>query len=166
MFLIPDSFSVVPRVSDPVFMFCAIRLIFGGTECVGSRFLVLRDLTHFRRYRGRQVLFSCFALPDSFSAVPGASGPVFIFCAPGLVFGNTEDVGSLFHILHSRTRFWRYRARQVCFSCIALPDSFSLVPRASGPVFIFCAPGLVFGGTVGVRSRFHVLRSRTHFRRS
>jgi hypothetical protein len=27
------------------------------------------------------------------------------------------------------------------------------------------APGLVLGGTEGVRSRFHVLRSRTRFRR-
>jgi hypothetical protein len=34
---------------------------------------------------------------------------------------------------------------------------------ASGPVFIFCASELVFGGTEGVRSCFHVLRSHTHF---
>jgi hypothetical protein len=30
------------------------------------------------------------------------------------------------------------------------------VPRASGPVFIFCTLGLMFGGTKGVDSRFHV----------
>jgi Plant mobile domain len=42
---------------------------------IGSRFHVLRAPTHFRRYRGRQVPFSCFALLDSFSAVPRASGP-------------------------------------------------------------------------------------------
>jgi hypothetical protein len=30
---------------------------------------------------------------------------------------------------------------------------------------MFCAPGVVFRGTEGVGSRFHVLRSQTHFRR-
>jgi hypothetical protein len=39
-------------------------LIFGGTEGVGSRFNVLRARTYFRLYRGRQVPFSCLALPD------------------------------------------------------------------------------------------------------
>jgi ABC-type sulfate transport system permease subunit len=47
--------------------------------------------------------------------------------------------------------------------CAAGP--FSAVLRASGLVLMFCAPELVFGGTEGVVSRFHVLRSRTHFRR-
>jgi ABC-type sulfate transport system permease subunit len=94
-------------VSGPVFMFCAPGHVFDGKEGVGSRFQVLRVQTRIRRYRGRRVAFSCFALPDSFSAVPKASGPIFMFCAP---------------------------------------DSFSAVPRASGPVFMFCAPGLVFGG--------------------
>jgi hypothetical protein len=89
--------------------------------------------------------FSCFALLVSFSAVPTASGPVFMFFAPELVFGGTEG-------------------RLVLFSCFALPDSFSMVRTASGPVFLFCAPGLVFGDTEGVRSYFQVLRSRTHFR--
>jgi hypothetical protein len=36
---------------------------------------------------------------------------------------------------------------------------------ASGPVFIFCTSELVFGGTEGVGSCFHVLRSVTRFQR-
>jgi Transposase family tnp2 len=39
---------------------------FPGIKSVGSRFHVLRSRTHFQRYRGRGVLFSWFALPDSF----------------------------------------------------------------------------------------------------
>jgi hypothetical protein len=181
-FALPDSFSAVPRASGPDFMFYAPGLIFGGTEGVGSRFHVLRPQTRFRRYRGGRVPFSCFALPNSFSAVPSGSGPVFMFCAPGLVFGGTEGVGSRFHVLRARSHFRRYRGcrfpfscfarldpfsavpgRRVPLSCFALPDSFSAVRRASGPVFMFSAPGLVFGGTEGVGSRFHVLRAGTHF---
>jgi hypothetical protein len=197
-FAIPNSFSDVPRASGPfftfyaprigfdgtegvrsLFMFCAPALVLGGTEGVGSRFHVLRSRTHFRRYQSRRVPFSCFALPDlflalpisfscfglrdSFSAVPRASGPVLMFCAPGLVFGGTEGVGSRFHVLRSRARFWRYRGRPIPFSFFPLPNMFSPVPRASGPVFMFCAPGIDFGGIEGVRSRFHVLRSQTCF---
>jgi hypothetical protein len=184
-------------------MFCAPCLIFGGTEGIGSRFHVLRSRTHFHRYRGHRVSFSCFALldpcsavprrwvplsyfvlPDLFSSVPRASGEVFMFCATGLVFFGTEGVGSRFDVLHSRTRFRRYRGRWVLFSYFALPDLFSAIPRTPCPVFIFCAPrpifngtevavpvfmfrapGPVFGGTNGVGFHFHVLRSRTHFRR-
>jgi hypothetical protein len=147
-------------------------------------FNVLRARTHFRRYRGRRVPFSCFALSDSFSAVPRVWGPVFMFCTPGLVFGGTEGVGSRFHVLRSRTRFRRYRgvgsrfhdlgARthfrryrgcQISISGFALPDWFSAVSGSYGPVFMFCAPGIVFGGTEGVGSRIHDLRARTRFRR-
>jgi hypothetical protein len=159
----PDSFSAVPWESDPVFMFCAPGLVFGGVECVVSLFHVLRSRTRFRRKRGRQVPFSCFAFLNSFSAVSWASGPFFMFCAPGLIFGGTEGVGSRFHILRSRTHFQRYRGRWVPFSCFARSDSFSAVPRASGPIFMFCAPRLIFDGTEGVGSRTHVLRSQTHF---
>jgi hypothetical protein len=155
-------------------MFCVPGLIFGGTEGVGSLFHVLRARTRFRRYRGRQIPFSCFTLPDSFSAVPRASLTVFKFSAPENVFGGTDCVGSRFHFLRARTSFRRYRGRPVPFSCIsrrdsfsyfARPDSYAAVPRASGLVFMFCAPVLLFGGTEGIRSRFHVLRSRTRFRR-
>jgi hypothetical protein len=90
-------------------MFCVPGLVFGGTEGVGSRFHVLRALTRFRRYRGRHVLFSCFALFDSFSAVTSASGPVFMFSVPGLVFGGTEGVGYRFHFLRAQIRFRRNR---------------------------------------------------------
>jgi hypothetical protein len=126
-------------------MFYSPVLVFGSTEGVGSRF---HDL-----------------------------------CV-GLVFGGTEGVGSHFHILRSLTRFrWYrgrrvrlhilrarnrfrlYRGRRVAFSCFALPDSFLMVPRALGPVSIFSVAGLIFGGTKGDGSRFHVLRSRTCFRR-
>jgi hypothetical protein len=85
-------------VSGPDFIFCAPELVFGGIKGVASRFHVFRSQTRFRRYRGRRVPFSCFARPDSFSAVPRASGPVFIFCAPGLVFGGARGVGSLFNV--------------------------------------------------------------------
>jgi hypothetical protein len=146
-------------------MFCVPEFIFGGIEGVESRFHVLRSRTHFRRYRVCQVPFSYFALPDMFSAVSKTSGPVFMFCSLGLIFGGTDDVGSRFHVLRSQTRFWHYRGRHVPFSGFVLPDSFSVVPRASSLIFIFCAPGLVFGGTEGVGSCFHVLRSQTLFQR-
>jgi hypothetical protein len=68
----------------------------------------------------RRVWFSCYALPDSLGAVPRSPGPVFMFSAPGLIFGGTEG------------------------------DS---------PVFMFCATGLNFDGTEGFGSCFHVLRS-------
>jgi hypothetical protein len=180
----PDSFSTVPRASGLVYMFCAPGLIFGGIEGVQSRFHVLRARTHFRRFGGRRVSFSCFARPDSFSAVrghrvpfssylrpysfsgvPSASFPVFMFSAPGLVFNGTYGVGSRFHVLRIRTLFRQYRGRRVPFSCFVRLDSFSAVSRASGLVFMFCAPELLFGCIEGVGSRFHVLRSRTRFRR-
>jgi hypothetical protein len=174
---------MVPRAWGPVFMFCAPRLIFGVNEGIGTRFHVLRALTHFRRYRGRRVPFECFGRPDSFSTVSRASGPVFMLCAPGSVFGDTEDVGSRFHVLRDRThfrryrgrrvlflvlrirtRFRRYRERRVLFSCYAPRTRCRAVTRATGPVFMLCAHGRVFGGNEGVGSRFHVLRSRTNFR--
>jgi hypothetical protein len=151
-FALSDSFSAVLRVSGPVFMFCTPELIFGGTECVGSRFHILRA----------QTSFSC----------PEDDTSRFFFCTPGLVFGGAAGVGSLFHVLLSRTRFWRYRGRRVLFSCFARHDSFSMEPRVSSPifmffsfldsfsavrrvpdpVFMFCVPELIFGGTEGIRS--------------
>jgi hypothetical protein len=147
------------------FIFCAPGLVFGGTGGVGSRFLVLRSLARFLRYGGRRVPFTCFALPGLFSAVRRASGPVFMFCAPGLIFGDTEVVGTRFHDLRGQTRCRRCRGRRVPFTCFALPDSFSAVPSASGPVFMFCMPQFIFDDTEGVGSCFHVLSSRTRFRR-
>jgi hypothetical protein len=180
----PNSFLAVPRLSCPFFMFYAPELVFGstegvvsrfhvlraglvfgGTEAFVSRFHVLRARTHFRRYKGRRVPFSCFARPDSFSAILRPSCPVFMFCAPGLVIGCTVGVGSRFQVLRARTHFRRYRGRRFLFLRFARPDSFSTVPRASGPVFIFYAPGLIFDDTEGVRSCFQVLNARTHFRR-
>jgi hypothetical protein len=171
----PDSFSAVPRASGPVIMFCSPGLIFGSTKGVGTYFLVLRSLTHFRRFRVRRIPFSSFACPDSFSAVPKASGPFscferpdsfpavlrasgpdFMFRTPGIIFGGTDCVRSRFHVLHSLTRFRRYRGRRVPFSSFARPDSFSAVPRASGPFFMFCVLRHVFGGVECLRSRFHV----------
>jgi hypothetical protein len=127
------SFSAVAGASGPVFLFCAPELFFGSSEDVGARFHALRAQIYFRRYRVRRVTFSFFACPDSFSAVPRASCPVFMFFAPGLVLGSTEGVGSRFHVLRTRTHFRQYRQRRVSFLCYVLPDSFSAVPSVSGP---------------------------------
>jgi hypothetical protein len=131
-------------------------LVFDGTVVVGSGFHVLRSWTHFRQHREWRVPFSCFALSDSFSVVPGATCPVFMFYAPVLVFDDTEGIGSHFHILRSRTHFRQYRGRRVSFSYFALLDSFSAVLRATSPIF---------DGTEVIWSGFHILRTRTHFRR-
>jgi hypothetical protein len=136
-FALSDSFSAVPRASGPVFKFCAPGLIFGGTEGVGTRFHVLRARRRSQRYRGRRVPFSYFALSVSFSAVPRASGTIFMFYAPGLNFDGTEGVGSHFHVLRVWTSIPGYRWRRVSFSCFALPPSFLAVPWVPGPVFIF-----------------------------
>jgi hypothetical protein len=165
-------------------MFCAPELIFGGTSGIRSRFHVLRSQILFRWCGGRRVPFSCFTLPDLFLTIPMASGPVFMFCvpvlifdgtegvgfhfhvfSPGHVFGGAEGVGSSFHGLRSLTCFRWYQGRRVSFSCFALPDTFSTVQMPSVPVFIFCAFRLVFCGSLRFGSRFHVLRPRTRFRR-
>jgi hypothetical protein len=175
-FALLDSFSAIMRALCHVFMFCAPEPVLGDIVGVESNFHVLRSQTrfgpyrghrglflclrfrtHFRQYRGRQVPFSRFALPDLFSMVPRASGPIFMFCAFGLVSDGTEGDGSRFHVLHSRNRFCWYRGRQVSFSCFALLNLFSAVPRALCPIFMFCAPGPISGGTEGDGSRFHVL---------
>jgi hypothetical protein len=187
-------------------MFCVPELVYNSIEGDGSRFRrnrgrlsrfhVLRCRTRFQRNRelrlpfscfwrcrGRRLLFSCFAFSDSSSAVPWASAPVFIFCTPDPISGSTDDVRSHFHVLRSLTRFRRCGGRQTLFSCFALSDTFSAVPRASGPIFMFAlpdsfsavsrasapvfmsyAPWLVFNDIEGVGSRFHVLRSHTRFR--
>jgi hypothetical protein len=124
-----------------------------------------RSKTHFRRYQGCCVPFLSLVLLDSFSEVPRASGPVDMFLATGLVFGGTKGVETRFNVLRFQTRFRQYRERRVPFSCLAISDSFSYVLRASGPVFMFCTPGPVSGGTKGVESNFHVSRSRTRCRR-
>jgi hypothetical protein len=146
-------------------VFCALILVFGCTKGVGSTFHVLRSQTHFRRYRGRLVYFSYFAFPNSFSAVMRAHNPVFMFYTPELISDGIEGAVSTFHLLRPLARFGRYRGRRVLFSCLALADSFSAVPWALGPIFMFCAPRLVFDAIEGARSYFHVLRSRACFRR-
>jgi hypothetical protein len=98
-----------------------------------------------------------------------------MFCDSGLVFDDTEGVGSRFYVLRSRNPFWALPMAQgpvfkFCASGLvlggtkgagssfALLDPFWAIPRASGLVFMFCSPGLIFG------YRFHVWRFRTHFR--
>jgi hypothetical protein len=166
-------FYAVPRSWGPIFMFYAPGLAFGGIEGVGSHFHVLCASTRCWLYRGRRLPFSYFARSNWFSAVPMASAPIFIFalpdtfsavrralvpvimcCAPGLFFDGSKGVGSNFHVLRTRTIFRQYQGRRFPFSFIALPDSFPEIPRASGPVFMFCPPKLVSGGTEGVRSHF------------
>jgi hypothetical protein len=149
--------------SAPVFMFCAHWHVFGGAEGVGSHFHVLRSRTRFRRYRGRRVPFSCFALPDSFSAIPRASRLVFMLCTPEFIFGGTDGVRSCFLVLRSRARFWQCGGCRVPFSCFALSDSFSTVSESVESRFHVLPPVLIFGSTDGVGSRFNILRSRTHF---
>jgi hypothetical protein len=149
--------------SGPVFMFGAPELIFGDTEGVGFVFHISRSRTHCPRYRGRRVLFSSFARSDSFSTESRASCRVFMFCAPGLIYSDTQAVGSGFHVSRSWTHFRWYRGRRLPFSCFTRLDTFSAVPRASAPVFMFCSPGHVFGCTDGVGTHFHVLRTRTRF---
>jgi uncharacterized protein (DUF3820 family) len=141
-------------------MFYAPGLILGGTEGVETRLNGLRSQTHFGRYQGRQVQFSCFALSDSFGAVPRPSSPVFMFFIPDHIFDGTDDAESRFRVLRSQTRFGRYRGRRVQFSCFALPDSFSAELKAPGPVFMFCSPGPILGGTEGVGSSFLILCCR------
>jgi hypothetical protein len=164
-FVLPDLFSTVPRALGPIFMFCAPGLVLCRTEYGGSYIHVFSSQIFFRQYRGRRVLFSCYAHPDSFWAVLRASGPVFMFCTLRLIFDGTEGVGPRCHVLRCRTHFRWYRGRQVQFSFFALLGSFWAVARVLGPVFMFCALRLVFDGTVGVGYRFHVLRSRTHLGR-
>jgi hypothetical protein len=147
-------------------MFCAPGSILGGTEGVGTCFHILRSQTHFWRYLGRRGAFSCFAIPNSCWVVSKASSLIFMFCAPGLILGYTEGVGSRFHVLLSRIRFGRKRGCHVPFSCCPLLGSFWAVPRASGLVFMFCTPELILGGIEGVGSRFYVLCSRNSFRRN
>jgi hypothetical protein len=123
-FALLDSFWTVSRASGPLFMICVSELIYVSTESVVS-------------------IFSCFALQDSFSAVPSVPGPLFMFCTWGLIVGCAEGVKSSFHVLNSRTNFLRFQGRQAYFSCFALRDMFWAVPKASGPVFIFCVHRLV-----------------------
>jgi hypothetical protein len=151
-------------VSDPLFMFSAPGHVFRGAEGVGSCFNVLCSRTCFRLYRGRRVSFSCFARLDSFSENRGRRLPFSCFFVPGLVFGGVEGVGFHSHVLGARSHFRRYRRHRVPFSFFVIPGTFSAVRRASGLDFIFCAPELVFGGTEGVGSRFHVLRAHTNYR--
>jgi hypothetical protein len=158
-FALRDSFSAVPRASGLVFHVLRARFSFRRNQGRWVPFHVLLSRTHIRRCGGRRVPFSCFALPNAFWAVPRASGPFFMFCAPVLVFGRTEGIGYRFHFLRARTGFQRNRGRRVPFSCFALPDAFWAVLRASGPLFMSCAPGHIFLGTEGDRYRFHVLRS-------
>jgi hypothetical protein len=154
-------------------MFCAPELVFDGTEGVGAHFHVLRSRTRFGRYRGHQLRFSSFALSDSFTTVPRASGLVFMFLGTILFLGGIEAVGTHFQVLRSQIRFRQYRGRRGSFSCFALtdyfwpvpkpsgsflsfalPDTFLAVPRPSGLIFKFCAPGYVFDGTEGVGAPF------------
>jgi hypothetical protein len=128
-------------------MFSPTGLVLGGTDGIGSRFYVLRSRTRLGRHRGRRVQFSYFALPDTFSVEPRASVPVFMFCDPGLVWGGNEGAGSHFQVLRSQNCLGTYQRCRVPFSSFALPDTFLEVPSALGPIFLFCAPRLIFDGT-------------------
>jgi hypothetical protein len=51
------------------------------------------------RYRACRVPSSCFALLESFHVVPRASGPIFMFCAPGLVSAVPRDVSEQWEVM-------------------------------------------------------------------
>jgi hypothetical protein len=122
--VLPDSILTVPRELDPVFKSCAPGPSLGGTEGVEYNFHVLQSQTHFLRNRGSRVPYSCFSLPNSFSAEPRELGLVFMFCTPGPIFCSTEGVGSSFHVLRFQICFRRNIGSRVLYSCFALPDPF------------------------------------------
>jgi hypothetical protein len=128
-FPLPNSFSTITKGDGSHFYVLGSRTRFRRYRRGGSRFLFLRARTHFRRYRRRWVPFSFFTLPDSFSAAPRVSGPVFLFCALRLVFGCSGGFRSRFNVLYPRTRFRRCRGRRVPSSCFALRDLFLAVPE-------------------------------------
>jgi hypothetical protein len=149
----------------PVLMFCAPGLVLCGTKGVRYHFYVLRSRNRLGTNQGRLIPFSSFALPNSFLAVPRASGPIFIFCALVLFLGGTEGVESRLEFFRSRTHFRWNRWRRVQFSYFALLDTFSAEPGASVTVFLFRAPEHGLGSIEGVVTRLHVLCSRTRFGR-
>jgi hypothetical protein len=171
-FALLESFWAILRASGLVLLFCAPGPVLGVTEASRSSVHILRSCTHFRRYRWRRVLFSYFVLPILISAVPRALVSVFMFFALGTVLGGTDGAESRFYVFRtrthfrcwwgrrvpfsffrSRTRFGLYRGLQILFSCFALSDSFSVVPRASGPIFMFAFPDS-FWAVRGRRVRF------------
>jgi hypothetical protein len=164
-FALPDSFSAVEKALCPVFKFCAPIIVFGGAEDLGFRLHILRSRTHFRRYRGRRVPSSCFALLDSFSTLMRKSGPVFIFCARGPILGGTEVVRSSFHVSHTRNHFGRYRGAVSHFHVLRSRLHFLRYRGRPVSFFMFCTFRLVFGGTEGIGVPFHVLRSRIRLAR-
>jgi hypothetical protein len=109
-------------VSAPVFMFCVPGLVFNGTVVVGYHFLVLRAQTSIRQFRGLRVPFSVIVHTYSFSTVPRASGPVFMFCVPGLFSAVSKASSSVFMSCAPRLIFDGYQGRRVPFSCFAIPD--------------------------------------------
>jgi hypothetical protein len=141
-------------VSCLVFKFYAPELIFSATWGTGSNFQVLCHQTHFRRYRWPLIQFSSFVLPDSFSALSGALGLVFKFCAPGLIFDGIEGVGSRFQVSRSWTHFLTISSASGLIFKFCTPNSFLAVPWAWGLVFKFHTSDLIFGGTKGTRSSF------------
>jgi hypothetical protein len=95
-------------------MFYASGLIFGGSEVVGSRFHVLQARTYFWRYRGPYLFLAIswasapifmFCIPRLIFGDTVGVSPVFMFCAPVLIFGDTEGVKSHFHVLRARGSF-------------------------------------------------------------
>jgi hypothetical protein len=149
------------------------KLIFGDIKAVGSCFIFYapRLILTVPSAPGSVCIF--YAPKLVFSGTKGVKSNFHIFVESFL--SGTEGTSSSFHVIHSWTRvrwyrghrvlrspsrFLWYRGHPVSFSCFALPDSFSAVLWVSSPVFILCALELVFGGTVGVESYFHALRSR------
>jgi hypothetical protein len=86
-----------------------------------------------------------------------------MFCTTRLTLGGTKSAESQFHVLRPQTCFRRFRGHHVPFLCFATLDIFSTLPRKLGPIFLTFVPRLIFAGTKGTTSSFHVLRSRLIF---
>jgi len=148
-FVVPDAFSVFPCASSLIFEFYAPEPVFRVTGGIGSCFPVLHYQTHFWHYRASRVLFSSFALPEAFSALPRCRIPFASFALPE-GFSNASGT----HVSRYRMRFLRYLVCRAPFSRFALPDAFSVLPSASGPDFMFRYTRRNFGLPECVGHRF------------
>jgi hypothetical protein len=145
-------------------MFCALTLILGSIVGVGSSFHVLPSKTRFGGTEDAESSFHVLRSRTRFRQYTKGVGTNFYILCSRTYFRRYRGCWVQFYFLRSQTRFERYRGRMVQFLCFALPDSFWIILRAPSLAFRFCTMGLVLDGTEGVKSSFHILRSRTHFR--
>jgi hypothetical protein len=147
--------------------FYALRLIFDGTEGTGPSFHVLRLRAHFRVHILYSTVF--FTVVSSINLshskrsarilmLPGYCSNLHKICPIYTLklLPTVEDVNSTFSaVLRASDPLF-----MVCTHRLVLA-----VLKALGPLFLFYAPGLIFSDTKGAEPTFHVLGSRTLFRR-